>query len=124
MTVLPMHISAPSKRRGGGEAGDGGLCMVEGGREEVLLCEAHNLIIQSIEQHIHFIVLQISSPDSAASLEESSSVYNNNQVHFKRSKEKKRGGERCRKMIIFMRLSVVVVVVVSPRCSLLSSTIM
>lgn len=26
-----------------------------------LLSEAHNLIIQSIEQHIHFIVLQISS---------------------------------------------------------------
>lgn len=25
-----------------------------------LLSEAHNLIIQSIEQHIHFIVLQIS----------------------------------------------------------------
>ena len=27
----------------------------------MLLSEAHNLIIQSIEQHIHFIVLQISS---------------------------------------------------------------
>lgn len=34
-----------------------------------LLSEAHNLIIQSIEQHIHFIVLQISSPNSAASSE-------------------------------------------------------
>lgn len=40
----------------------------EGGGE-ALLSEAHNLIIQSIEQHIHFIVLQISSPNSAASSE-------------------------------------------------------
>lgn len=35
---------------GGGAGGAGGG----------LLSEAHNLIIQSIEQHIHFIVLQIS----------------------------------------------------------------
>lgn len=33
-----------------------------------LLSEAHNLIIQSIEQHIHFIVLQI-SPNSLGSSE-------------------------------------------------------
>lgn len=34
---------------GGGGGGGGGV-----------LSDAHNLIIQSIEQHIHFIVLQIS----------------------------------------------------------------
>ncbi len=61
MKVLPMHISVPSKRRGVAvslwERGGWGL-----------LSEAHNLIIQSIEQHIHFIVLQI-SPNSLGSSE-------------------------------------------------------
>lgn len=47
--------------------GDG--VFVRGGEDEKgggLLSEAHNLIIQSIEQHIHFIVLQI-SPNSLGS---------------------------------------------------------
>lgn len=38
--------------------GDG--VFVREGRRGGLLSEAHNLIIQSIEQHIHFIVLEIS----------------------------------------------------------------
>lgn len=42
-----------------GWGGDGVFVREEGGGG--LLSEAHNLIIQSIEQHIHFIVLQISS---------------------------------------------------------------
>lgn len=65
MKVLLMHISAPSKRRQGG-----GWCLCERKREGGggLLSEAHNLIIQSIEQHIHFIVLQI-SPNSLGSSE-------------------------------------------------------
>lgn len=46
------------RRVGGwGDGGGGGWCGRWGGG---LLSEAHNLIIQSIEQHIHFIVLQIS----------------------------------------------------------------
>lgn len=47
----------------------GGWCLCESeGRGGGLLSEAHNLIIQSIEQHIHFIVLQI-SPNSLSSSE-------------------------------------------------------
>lgn len=43
--------------------------LYSGGRARgAVLSEAHNLIIQSIEQHIHFIVLHISSPYSAGSL--------------------------------------------------------
>lgn len=46
--------------------GDGVFVRETGGLG--LLSEAHNLIIQSIEQHIHFIVLQI-SPNSLGSSE-------------------------------------------------------
>lgn len=74
-SVAYAHICSIKEERGreGGGWGPlysgGGGGGTEGGREE-LLCEAHNLIIQSIEQHIHFIVLQISSPNPAASSEE------------------------------------------------------
>lgn len=52
----------------GGRVGDGVFVWEREWGWGGLLSEAHNLIIQSIEQHIHFIVLQI-SPNSLGSSE-------------------------------------------------------
>lgn len=59
---LSLHESVAyayiSSIKEGRRMGDG--VFVREGRRGGLLSEAHNLIIQSIEQHIHFIVLEIS----------------------------------------------------------------